>query len=207
MKIKKSELKRILSLIRGPEKPVLKLEQYETPVQLASDILWTATTVFNDVIGKEVIDLGCGSGRFTIGAALLGASYVIGVDIDKRQVLLAKNYSKKFGVFHKVDLIITDIRYFTLSRKIDTAFQNPPFGVHRKGIDVLFLKTALHLAKVVYTIHKASTAPYIENKIFSLRGKISHKAMGVITIPRIHPHYKEKIHKVTVVIYRIEHIK
>jgi len=207
MEIRKSELKKILSLIKGPEKPSLRLEQYETPVQLASDLLWVAATTFDDIASRKVVDLGCGSGRLAVGATLLGASYVIGVDIDKRQILLAKNYSKKFGVFHKVDFVVADVAHFALARKVDTVVQNPPFGVHRRGIDIVFLKTALSLANTVYTIHKASTASYIESKVPSLGGKISHKAIGLITIPRIHSHHKEKIHKVKVIIYRIKSIK
>ncbi|RLE82303.1 MAG: RNA methyltransferase [Thermoprotei archaeon] len=201
--LKKSDLKKLLSTIKGPQSPSIELEQYETPVQLASDILWTASTAFNDIPGKIVVDLGCGTGRLALGAALLGAHYVIGVDVDFKLVKDAKNYARKLGLLQSVEFIVADVRYFWLRRKIDTVLQNPPFGVHRRGADLKFLDKALEISRIIYTIHKAATADFIEKHIKKKKGTITLKALGIITIPRLHRHYKRRVYEVQVVVYRV----
>ena len=47
-----------------------------------------------DVSGKRVLDLGCGSGNNCIKAVRLGASYVVGLDISKNMIELAKKTNK-----------------------------------------------------------------------------------------------------------------
>lgn len=39
---------------------------------------------YNDLDGKFVADLGCGSGRLSIGSSLMGAQGIIGFDIDNK---------------------------------------------------------------------------------------------------------------------------
>jgi predicted RNA methylase len=59
----------------------ITLEQYPTPAKIVANILYDAEITYNDIQEKTVIDLGCGDGIFAIGAALLGATRVIGIDI------------------------------------------------------------------------------------------------------------------------------
>ena len=40
--------------------------------------------------GRKVLDIGCGSGILSIGAALLGAEEVLAVDIDPQAVEVSK---------------------------------------------------------------------------------------------------------------------
>jgi len=57
-------------------------------------LLHTADSQFGDISGCTVADLGCGCGILSIGAALLGASYVLGVDLDEgKYVLLLRYYN------------------------------------------------------------------------------------------------------------------
>ncbi|WAQ94352.1 METL5-like protein [Mya arenaria] len=53
-----------------------------------------------------------------------------------------------------------------LKGTVDTVVMNPPFGTKRnEGIDMEFVKTALHLTdNVVYSLHKSSTREHIEKK-------------------------------------------
>lgn len=48
--------------------------------------------------GKIVLDVGSGSGILSIGAAMLGATKVIGIDIDPEAVIVARENIKKNGV-------------------------------------------------------------------------------------------------------------
>lgn len=77
-----------------------------------------------DVEGKSVVDVGCGSGILGITAAKLGASEVSGVDIDEAAVSIAKEnvltneVDKVMSVYHgnlldqvseKADMVVANI--------------------------------------------------------------------------------------------------
>ena len=47
-----------------------------------------------DLKGKRVLDLGCGSGNNCLKAVELGASYVLGTDVSKNMIDLAKKTNK-----------------------------------------------------------------------------------------------------------------
>lgn len=80
--IKLKELEEYLQGVDGFERPKILLEQYITPSHIASVMLYTIQTKYDDIENKLVADLGCGSGMLAIGSFLLGASYTVGFDID-----------------------------------------------------------------------------------------------------------------------------
>jgi cyclopropane fatty-acyl-phospholipid synthase-like methyltransferase len=58
--------------------------------------------------GERVLDVGCGSGRYSMAAALNGAGEVIGVDLASNMLSLAREYSIKAGVKDKCKWLETD---------------------------------------------------------------------------------------------------
>lgn len=48
--------------------------------------------------GKMILDLGCGSGRFTIALALAGAERVHGIDLGKKSIIEAARIAKSAGI-------------------------------------------------------------------------------------------------------------
>ena len=78
----KKELEILLEGLEPYPHPEVLLEQYSLPAVNAAEILWNAQLRYGDIAGRVVLDLGCGTGILAIGAALLGASRVIGVDVD-----------------------------------------------------------------------------------------------------------------------------
>ena len=60
-------------------------------------MLYIAAYANNDIIGKTVLDLGCGTGRLALGASYLGAENVVGVDIDRLAIKTAVENSLKAG--------------------------------------------------------------------------------------------------------------
>ena len=61
------------------------------------------------MVGKSVLDLGCGTGRLALGASYLGAKDVVGVDIDRLAIKTASENSKKTGLADSVQWILGDI--------------------------------------------------------------------------------------------------
>jgi SAM-dependent methyltransferase len=66
------------------------LEQYPTSPHLAARMLFTISSVYDDIKGMSVGDFGCGGGMLGLAAAMLGAGSVLGVDVDPKAITLAR---------------------------------------------------------------------------------------------------------------------
>ena len=167
--MKKKQLEMILQKIPSFEKPIVNLEQYQTPAEIAADILFIAYQ-FGDIENKTVLDLGCGTGIFSIGAKIMGAKKVIGVDIDNNCLKVARNYTKE--IKEKITYINKDIRDIKIN--CDTVIMNPPFGAQKnnKKADRRFIEKGFEIASVIYSIHLLKTIPFIEKMVNSLVGEI-----------------------------------
>ena len=152
--VRKLELEMLLSQVKPHPHPKPNLEQYTIPANIAANILYIAAYTYNDIINKNVLDLGCGTGRLAIGAAFLGAKQVVGVDIDKTAVKLAFKNSVENELKDKLQWVAADIN--AIRGKFDTVLQNPPFGVQKRRADRAFLKKAMELGNKVYSLHKSS---------------------------------------------------
>ncbi len=143
----KKELTIILSRLKLPKRLGAGLEQYLTPVEIASDILWTAR---KDIKDKVVADFGCGNGILGIGAALIGAKTVFLVDISKEMIKLSKLNASEQGV-ENAKFINADVTEFVDSA--DMIIQNPPFGLQKEKNVMDFIDVAFQSAKKVYSLH------------------------------------------------------
>jgi putative methylase len=176
--MKKKELEIVLQKLPPHPAPIIKLEQYATPANIAADIMFNAY-LEEDIADKVVLDLGCGTGIFSIGAKLLGAQEVIGVDIDGTGLAIGEGYADALSLeisFIEHDLKNLDILKIT-SSNIDTIIQNPPFGAQKAslGADRLFLKKALAWGKIVYSMHLSKTEAFIERFIEKLDAELLWK--------------------------------
>ena len=78
------KLKHLIAELEGVktwEKPKVALEQYPTSPEIAAHMLLNALEE-GDIEDAAVADLGCGGGILGIGAAILGASHVVAIDLD-----------------------------------------------------------------------------------------------------------------------------
>ena len=200
--VRKRDLEIQLSKVEPHPSPKAHLEQYTIPVDTAAEILYLAAYTFNDIVDKKVADLGCGTGRFAIGAALLGASEVVAIDIDKVAVETAKRNAEELNVKDKIHLIIGDVE--ALIGKFDTVLQNPPFGVQRRRADRKFLSKALEIGRHIYSLHKAGSSEFIKRFIEKHGGKITGIFPFEIWIPHTFPFHTKPKHSVKVELYRIE---
>ena len=160
--IRKLDLELFLSKIKPHPSPNAGLEQYTTSESVAATMLYLAAYTYCDIVGKRVLDLGCGTGRLALAAAFLGAHSVVGVDIDKTAVKAACENAANVGLDADVDWVVGDID--AVAGSFDTVLQNPPFGVQKRAADRRFLEKALEVGNVVYSLHNH---PYTDKRLIS----------------------------------------
>lgn len=181
------------------------LEQYETPPNIASHVLWLAF-IRGDIYLKNIAEPGCGTGVFSIGALALGASRSICLDIDndilKHTYGVIQNYFRNLS--HRLLLVGSDVRDIEMFG-VDTVIMNPPFGVYRRnrGLDLLFLRRAMGMACSIYSLHKYS--PMFEKIVNDLAGsmgfKITYSERLKFPIPMMYPTHRRRVYRVETVLY------
>lgn len=130
----KAALERALEAVPEFPAPRPEQEQYRTPPGVAADLLWAAHED-GAIADQHVVDLGCGTGMFALGASLLGAGSVTGVDVDEAALELARGLVD--GEF-----VHADVADWQPERRFDTVLMNPPFGAQRRGADRPFYDAA-----------------------------------------------------------------
>jgi putative methylase len=122
--MRRRELEMTLQSLEGFTAPRPELEQYSTPAVIAADLLFEALAR-GDVEGKNVLDLGCGTGVLGIGASLLGAKRVLGVDRDPQAIEQARANALRVGASVEFQEIDVD----EMTERMDTVIMNPPFAM------------------------------------------------------------------------------
>jgi putative methylase len=198
--MKRKELEILLQRIPPIPNPIPELEQYTTPANIAADVLFTSYQ-FGDISDKTVLDLGCGTGIFAIGAYLMGAKKVVGVDIDKESIRIAKQYIKDNG--YDITFIADDVNNVDVN--VDTTIMNPPFGAQKSNVkaDRRFIVKAYNLSSVVYSLHLSKTLPFLDKLIKSLGGRITYQKHYIFPVKNVFDfHVKNKV-EYDVVLLRI----
>ena len=220
--VRKLDLERTLLQVEPHPKPKANLEQYTIPADLAAEILYIATYRYDDIVEKTVVDLGCGTGRLALGAAFLGAKDVIGVDIDKVSVSVARRNAEKLDLKDRTNWIAGDLRVIVGS--FDTILQNPPFGVQKRGADRNFIWRAIELGHSIYSLHKSgkrnkefmkklrgprtkftqTPSPFIRDLVEKSGGKITAIFPMQMEIPKMFEFHKKRKHTFRVDLFVIE---
>jgi len=220
---RKLDLEILLSQVKPHPSPKVNLEQYTIPPNVAATMLYIAAYTNNDIQGRAVLDLGCGTGRLALGAAFLEAKQVVGVDIDKAAVTVALENSMRIGLEEKVHWVVADIN--AIHGSFDTVLQNPPFGIQRPKADRKFLEKALKLGTVVYSLHKSANvdksfikkmknskanvtparpSPFLRRFIEKHGGRIRAVYALPMTIPHMFSFHAKREHRFIVDLYVIE---
>lgn len=194
----KRQLEIQLGTLRILESPQLKLEQYPVSPEVASELLYMAGFEHNDLRGR-VIDLGTGTGRLAIGAALMGAETVLGVDIDKRAIALADENARKVGA--DVKWVISNLN--GVRGWFDAVVMNPPYGTRTPHNDTMFLSRALELAPVAYSIHKSSTREFLMRFARKKGWEVDGVRSMSMKIPHLFEFHRKKWEIIKVDLYRI----
>jgi len=202
--VRKRDLEMLLSTIEVNPAPKAHLEQYATPSPVAADALRLASYVFDDILNKTVVELGCGTARLAIGATFLGAKEIVGVDIDPVALKIAKRNAESLGFKEKTNWVIGDIS--VIHGRFDTVLQNPPFGVQRRRADRQFIVKSLEIGNTIYSFHKSgdSNREFIKRFIEEHGGKITNIFPMTMEIPRMFKFHTKKKQITPVDLYRIE---
>ena len=147
-------------LFNSPDfkQPIPELEQYSTPPDIALEMIKKVNASGN--LSGKVADLGCGTGRLAIAAAILGAK-VTGFEIDQKAISIAKDYSK----LNNLEITWINQPIEGVEDNFDTVIMNPPFGSQRPGADKIFLEKAMEIAAHIWTIHLSGTRKFIEKLV------------------------------------------
>lgn len=216
--IKKSTLIDIIQDLTPFHDPHVNYEQYITDAVATADLMFHIAFERGDLNGNLIIDLGCGTGNLSIAAAMLGASAVVAVDIDTEVLATLNHNCAKYNLSERIipfefdirdDLFVPQLRnqIQLLGRNFTqvVVISNPPFGVHQKGIDVLFLKKAFEFADIIYSIHLSNPKSriYINKKIEKLGGTLSSIAELTLFIKHSYKFHSQERKKIQTDVYRI----
>jgi len=219
--IRKLDLERFLSTVVPQPIPKAHLEQYTVSEQLAAQMLYIAAYSNDDIVGKSVLDLGCGTGRLALGAAFIGAEKIVGIDIDRSAIKTASENSVKTNL-DNVQWVLGDID--AVAGSFDTVLQNPPFGVQTRGADRVFLAKALEVGSSIYSLHshpevdkslikqlKASqgflqvqASPFLARFISQHGGTVTGVYALLMTIPRMFDFHTKLKHDFVIDLYVIK---
>ena len=182
------------------ENPKPELEQYTTPVDITIDIIKKVNS--SGLLSGKVADLGCGTGRLAIGAAILGAN-VTGFEIDQSALDIAINYANKNNL--DINWICGAVENIT--EEFDTVIMNPPFGSQRPGADRIFLEKALEISSHIWTIHLAETRNFIEKLVDKRGGKIEIGYEFDFPITRSMPFHNKDVDNQKAILYHIASLR
>lgn len=195
----KKQLAIELSKLHGFKEPRLKFEQYVTEPEIAATVLWDAF-MKGDIANKIIADLGAGTGVLGIGALLLGARhlYFVEKDIDAVHILqqnLSALQNKNYTV------LAIDIHGF--DEKVDTVFQNPPFGTKQRHADKPFLEKAFSVADVVYSFHKTATDVFVRSIANDYSFNVVETFKFLFPLRKTYPFQRKKRELIEVTCYRM----
>ncbi|KAL4517990.1 hypothetical protein Ndes2526A_g02356 [Nannochloris sp. 'desiccata'] len=204
------ELESLMQDIAPFADPKVELEQYPTGPHLAARLLYTVAHSYDEFEGQVVADLGCGTAMLSIGAAILGACHVMGVDLDSDALEIAKENIDEFeDPPLPIDLIQSSVQALSLQPGLyaDTVIMNPPFGTRIKGADMEFLRVAFKISRhSVYSLHKSSTREHIGKiAIRDLKAKSAEVLAQLrYDLPATYKFHKQKSRDIEVDLWRFE---
>jgi putative methylase len=185
--LRRSELVRALDHLLSFPSPDPAFEQVITPPEAAAEMLYEAAAR-GDLEGRTVLDLGSGTGRLAIGAALLGARKVVGVERDPAASRIATENADRAGVTCEwVNGPVADY-----DRTAQTVLMNPPFGAQQKHADAPFWNRAFALAeRAIYAFSLAESRTFIARQAVARGARIEATRPVRWELPATFPHHRK----------------
>lgn len=206
--MRKADLERALEAIPRHPAPSPDLEQYRTPPGIAVQLLLLAHADAA-LAGKRVLDLGCGTGAFAIGAALLGARLATGIDVDAGSIGLAQQAAQAAGVAQRTWFVAADLaQWEPEAGGFDAVVMNPPFGAQKgnKHADRLFLQRAAAAVRptgTVWFLALERTQGFLTAYASELGARIERVAAWDYPLEATMAHHRHDVATVRVGAYRL----
>lgn len=127
-----------------------------------------------DFQDKEILDIGCGTGKYTI---LLGyeAKKVYGLDFSPKMLEILKKDVSKFGLEEKIEIICQDFKDFEIEKSYDIVFASmTPALLSEKAYKKMYKASKTR----VYLGWGGKRESKITDEIFSLHGLLLHAPSG-----------------------------
>ncbi len=177
-------LARTLETLSDFDAPTPELEQYLTPPDLASHVCHVAR--LQGDLERRVVDLGTGTGMLAVATALAGAECVVGVDVDRAALEVARENARRVGRSGELEWVCADVTAHPLAVTSATVVSNPPFGAQygNRHADRAFLEAACELAEVSYTFHNEGSKTFVESFASDHGGELTHAFQASFSIER-----------------------
>lgn len=206
--MRKVDLERALESVPRHPSASPDLEQYRTPPGIAAQLLLLVHA--DDAIAdRRVLDLGCGTGTFAIGAALLGARLATGVDVDPASVALAQQTAAALRVQDRAWFVAADVAQWRPDPgAFDTVVMNPPFGAQKgnKHADRAFVARAAEAVRphgTIWFLALVRTESFLAQQAKALGARIERVATWAYPLEATMAHHREEARTVEAGAYRL----
>jgi putative methylase len=211
----------VLSKLKQIQEIDRENEQYQTPSEIASEIIWSAM-LNGDITDNVIYDLGAGNGIFGIGALLCGGLKCVFVDIDPKTKNIIEENTKACELKPEEEFIIlnNDIKNFRdnidinkIKEEIEfesdvnirkVVIMNPPFGTKKVHADREFLVKAFEFSDVIYSIHMKDTIGFLNAISNDSSFNITHTWEFNFGIKKSHDMHKKNKLNVPIICVRME---
>lgn len=206
--MRKADLEGALEAVPRHPSPDPDREQYRTPSGIAADLLLAANRD-GAIAGKRVLDLGCGTGTFAIGAALLGARLATGVDLDSHAIAMAQESAADLHVSRRTWFVCSDVADWRSDPDhFDTVLMNPPFGAQKgnRHADRVFYARASEAVNpygTVWFLAHERTESFLAAMADELGGRIDKVASWDYPLEATMAHHRRDVQAVRVGGYRM----
>lgn len=102
-----------------------------------------------DVTGKSVLDVGCGSGVYSVDFARRGARRVLGVDLSDNMLKLAEGEAQRHGVADRCEFVRADFMELDPEEKFDVSIAMGVFDYVPEQVPFLRKMVSLTSGKVI----------------------------------------------------------
>ncbi len=102
-----------------------------------------------DVTGKKILDVGCGSGVYSVDFARRGAARVVGVDFSGNMLKIARQEAAQHGVADRCEFIRADFLELELEETFDISVAMGVFDYVPDQVTFLRKMVALTKGKVI----------------------------------------------------------
>lgn len=109
------------------------------------------------VEGKTYLDIGCGTGLFSVELAKLGAEKIIGLDIAENMIEISRKEAERNKVIDKCEFLLSDLLEYNPVSVIHTSFGIGLFDYIKEPIPVINKMYEVSEEKAIFSFPRLMT--------------------------------------------------